>query len=60
MATIKKVNGRALVAHACNPSYSGDRDQEDHGLTLAWANSSGRPYLEKTHHKKALVEWLKV
>jgi hypothetical protein len=46
------------VAHACNPSYSGDRDQEDHGLKTAWANSS-RFYLEKTHHKKGLVEWLK-
>jgi hypothetical protein len=22
--------GQALVAHACNPSYSGGRDQEDH------------------------------
>jgi hypothetical protein len=22
---------QALVAHACNPSYSGGRDQEDHG-----------------------------
>jgi hypothetical protein len=21
----------ALVAHACNPSYSGGRDQKDHG-----------------------------
>jgi hypothetical protein len=21
----------ALIAHACYPSYSGDRDQEDHG-----------------------------
>jgi hypothetical protein len=28
-----------LVAHACNPSYSGGRDQEDHGLKPAWANS---------------------
>jgi hypothetical protein len=28
-----------LVAHACNPSYSGERDQEDHGLKPAWANS---------------------
>jgi hypothetical protein len=35
----------ALVAHAYNPSYSGDRDQED---------------LKKIHHKKRLVEWLKV
>jgi hypothetical protein len=25
-----------------------------------WANSSVRPYLEKTLHKKELVEWLKV
>jgi hypothetical protein len=22
---------QALVAHVCNPSYSGGRDQEDHG-----------------------------
>jgi hypothetical protein len=24
-----------LVAHTCNPSYSGGRDQEDHGLNKA-------------------------
>jgi hypothetical protein len=35
------------VAHACNPSYSGSRDQEDHGSKPAWT----RPYLEKTLHK---------
>jgi hypothetical protein len=28
-----------LVAHTCNPSYSGGRDQEDHSLKPAWANS---------------------
>jgi hypothetical protein len=28
-----------LVAHACNPSYSGGRDQEDHGSKLVQANS---------------------
>jgi hypothetical protein len=28
------------VAHACNPSYSGGRDQEDHGWKPAPANSS--------------------
>jgi hypothetical protein len=33
-------NSRALVAHAYNPSYSGGRDQEDHGSKPAWANSS--------------------
>jgi hypothetical protein len=41
----------ALVAHTCNPSYSEGREQEDH---------SSRPYLEKIHHKKGLMEWLKV
>jgi hypothetical protein len=44
------------VAHVCNPSYSGGRDQEDCGLKSAQANSSRRPYLEKTHHKKGLVK----
>jgi hypothetical protein len=28
------------VAHACNPSYLGGRDQEDHGLKPAQASSS--------------------
>jgi hypothetical protein len=48
------------VAHYCNPNYSGDRDQEDHGLKPALANSS-RPYLEKkTFTKIGLVEWFYV
>jgi hypothetical protein len=29
-----------VVAHACNPSYLGGREQEDHSLKLAHANSS--------------------
>jgi hypothetical protein len=29
----------ATMAHTCNPSYSGDRDQEDHGLKPDQANS---------------------
>jgi hypothetical protein len=29
-----------LVAHAYNPSYSGDRDQEDHSSKPACGNSS--------------------
>jgi hypothetical protein len=48
------------MAHACNPSYSDGRHQEDCGSKPAWPNSSGRPYLEKTLHKKWLVEWFKV
>jgi hypothetical protein len=39
------------VAHACNPSYSGGRDQEDHGLKPTRANSSARPYLKKLFTK---------
>jgi hypothetical protein len=35
------------VALTCNPSYSGDRDQEDCGSKPAQTN------------KKGLVEWLK-
>jgi hypothetical protein len=31
------------VSHACNPSYSGGRDQEDHGSKPAWANGSQDP-----------------
>jgi hypothetical protein len=31
------------VAHTCNPSYSGGRDQEDCGSKPAWANSLRDP-----------------
>jgi hypothetical protein len=48
------------MAHFCNPSYSGGRDQVDQCLKTARANSSERPYLKKILHKKELVEWLKV
>jgi hypothetical protein len=49
------------VAHTCNPSYSGGRDQENlAGLKPARANSSVRPYLEKPFTKIELVERLKV
>jgi hypothetical protein len=47
-------------SYVCNPSYSGDRDQEDHGLKPAQGNSSRDPILKKSHHKKGLVMWLKV
>jgi hypothetical protein len=52
--------GLEPVAHACNPSYSGGRDQEDLSSKTAWANSLQDPNFEKTHHKKGLVEWLKM
>jgi hypothetical protein len=56
----KKREIQVLVAHACNSSYSGGRDQEDHSSKPAWENSSRDPILKKTHHKKGLVEWFKV
>jgi hypothetical protein len=40
------------VAHACNSSYSGGRDQEDYSSKPARANSSETPYLEKTPSQK--------
>jgi hypothetical protein len=43
------------VAQACNPSYSGGRDQEDHGSKLAKANSSWDPISKKPITKKG---WL--
>jgi hypothetical protein len=49
-----------LVAHACNPSYSGGRDQEDSGLKPAQANSSQDSTPKTTLHKKEMVEWFKV
>jgi hypothetical protein len=48
------------VVHACNPSYSRGRDQEDCGLKPAQANSLRDPVSKKAHHKKGLVEWLKM
>jgi hypothetical protein len=55
-----KKKGQALMAYACNPSYSGGRDQEDYGLKPAWANSLQDPISKKLITKKGLVERLKV
>jgi hypothetical protein len=33
-----ELGARLPVAHACNPSYLGDREQEDSGLKPAQAN----------------------
>jgi hypothetical protein len=48
---LKILKGQMLVAHACNPSLSGCRDQEDQGLKPGQANSL-RTYLKKLYHKK--------
>jgi hypothetical protein len=43
-----------LVAHTHNPSYSGGRDQEDHGSKPAWANSFWDCILKNLVIKKGL------
>jgi hypothetical protein len=53
----REMIGQVLVAHTCNPSYSGDRDQEDHGLKPDQANSlqasiSKHPSPKKKKKKK--------
>jgi hypothetical protein len=40
------------VAHACNASYSGGRDQEDCSSKPAWANSLQDPISKKSTTKK--------
>jgi hypothetical protein len=42
----KEIKGQAPVSHACDPSYSGGRDQEDHGL------SQSREIIQKTLSQK--------
>jgi hypothetical protein len=52
---------QVLMGHTCNSSYSGGRDQEDHGSKPAGANSAQDPISKKkNHHKQEMVEWLKV
>jgi hypothetical protein len=49
-------------AHACNPSFSGGRDQEDQCSKPAQANSSWHPVLKKLITEKGWwsgSEWLK-
>jgi hypothetical protein len=53
ICSLKLFHGsQALVAHACNPTYPGGRDQEDHGLKPAWANSSWDPVSKIPNIKK--------
>jgi hypothetical protein len=47
------------VTQACNPSYSGGRDQEDHSSKPAQANGSWDPISKKPFTKKRLVECIK-
>jgi hypothetical protein len=46
------------VAHAYNPNYLGDKDQEDHGSKPAWENNLRDPISKILNTKTGLVEWL--
>jgi hypothetical protein len=41
-----------LLACACNPRYSGGRDEEDCGSKLFCSNSSQKPILKKPNTKR--------
>jgi hypothetical protein len=59
-ALLVNVNAsQVLVAHAYNPSYSGGKDQRiaDGSQQRQIVRETLPP---KTHHRKGLVEWLKV
>jgi hypothetical protein len=42
------------VAHICNPTYSGGRNQKDHSSKPGQGNSFARSYLEKPFTKTGL------
>jgi hypothetical protein len=54
------MGSQAPVAHTCNPSYSGGRNQEGHSLKPARANTSRDRILKTLITKGGLVELLKV
>jgi hypothetical protein len=48
----------ALLAHACNPSYSGGRQQEDQGLKPALGITSKIPNTKRVGGVTQVVECL--
>jgi hypothetical protein len=50
ITTLKMWTKPAQVAQTHNPSYSGGRDQEDHGSKPAWANSLQNPISKNPTH----------
>jgi hypothetical protein len=52
MSTPTLYTDQVPVAHACNPSYLGVRDQEDGDLKSTLGKEFTRPYLEKNITKK--------
>jgi hypothetical protein len=56
----KKRLSQALVVHTCNPSYSGSRDQEDHGLKPTLSKYFPKTLSQKKPSQKGVGEELKV
>jgi hypothetical protein len=46
------MQSQELLAHDCNPLYSGGKDQEDRGSKPAWKNSSQDPISKTLFTKK--------
>jgi hypothetical protein len=46
-----KIRACQVLAHSCNSSYSGGRDQEDLHSEPAWANSLQNPILKNPTQK---------
>jgi hypothetical protein len=57
LAIFKKTNKLGISGYACNPSYSGGRDLEDHGLRLARTNSLTDPISKIKIHTKKVLKW---
>jgi hypothetical protein len=47
LLSVENMNSQEPVTHACNPSYSGARDQEDCGSNPVQANSALDPITKK-------------
>jgi hypothetical protein len=62
VSKVRNLLGVASLTHACNPSYSGGRDQEDRSSKPARANSSWDPISKKPIRKKGLRwrPWVRV
>jgi hypothetical protein len=53
LCTVRRNSSQAPLAHTCNPSNSGSRDQEDYRLKPALANSSEDPISKNPSQKRA-------
>jgi hypothetical protein len=61
LRVLSKIHVRlGVVVHTCNPSYLGGRDKGVFQFEVSPGKKLARLYLENTHHKKGLVEWLRV